>query len=73
MYGRLKKVQNIVIIDKLTSELAIHNKSSRFNGRASNALLTDHSQVHPKGVTKAHVRGAKSHIDKHSISHCGLC
>ena len=47
-------VQNIVIIDKLV----IHNKSSRFKGRAINVLLTNQSQKHPKGVTKADVRGA---------------
>ena len=35
---------------------------SRFKGRAINALLTNQSQVHPKGVTKADVRGAQSHI-----------
>ena len=37
------------MIDKLTSYLVIHNKSSRFKGRAINVLLTNPSQVHPKG------------------------
>ena len=43
----------------------IHKKSSRVKGRANNVLLTNHSQNRPKGVTKAHVRGAQSHIGKH--------
>ena len=54
----IKKAMNIVIIDKLTSLLIIHNKSSQFKGRTINALLTNQSQVHPKGVKKADVRGA---------------
>ena len=47
-----------------------HNKSSRFKGRAINVSLTNQSWVHLKGVAKAHVRGAQSHIGKHSKSHC---
>ena len=59
-------LQTIIIIDELTSQLlSIHNKSSRCKGRAINASLTNQSQVHPKEVTKAHVRGAQSHIGKH--------
>ena len=61
-------LQNIIIIYELTSQLLIHNKSSRFKGRALKASLTNQSQVHPKGVTKAHVRGAQSHIGKHQKS-----
>ena len=48
--------------------MVIHNKSSRFKGRAINVLLTNQSQVHPKGVTKAHVRGAQSHIETLEIA-----
>ena len=33
----------------------------KFKGRAINVLLTNQSQVHPTGVTKADVRGAQSH------------
>ena len=58
IYLQLKKLQDIVIIDKLTSYPLIHNKSSRFKGRTINVLLTNQSQVHPKGVTKARVIGA---------------
>ena len=50
-----------MIIDKLTSLLVIHNKSSRFKGRAINILLTNQSQVHPKGVTKAHMSEGPIH------------
>ena len=33
-----KELQNIIIIDKLTSLLVIHNKSPRFKGRAINVF-----------------------------------
>ena len=61
---------DIPLIQKLQN-IIIHNKLSRFKGRAIIVLLTNQSQVHLKGVTKAHVRGAQSHIDKHSKLHCG--
>ena len=51
-----------MIIDDLKSLLIIHNKSSRFKDHTINVLLTNQSQVHPKGVMKARVRGAQSHI-----------
>ena len=63
----LKKLQNIVIIDKLTSQFVIHKKTTRFKGHAIKILLTNQSQVHPKGVMMAHVRGAQSHIGKYRI------
>ena len=62
-----KKLQNIKIIDKLTSYLALHNKSSRSKSRAIKVMLTNQSQVLPKGVTNADVREAQSHIGEHSI------
>ena len=51
-----KKLQNIKIIDKLTSYLALHNKSSRSKSRAIKVMLTNQGQVYPKGVTNADVR-----------------
>ena len=36
----IQKLQNIVIIDKLTSKLVIHNQSSRLKGRVINVLFT---------------------------------
>ena len=49
--NRLKKLQNMVIYDKLTSLLVIHKKLPQFNGCAINVLLTNQSQKYPKGVT----------------------
>ena len=57
------------MIDILTSQVLIHKKSSRFKGCIINFLFTNQSQVHPKGVTKAHVVVALSHIGEHSKSH----
>ena len=64
MNRRLKKLQNTVIIDKLT----IHNKSSRFKGNDINLLLTNQSQVHPKGVKKSHVKNRASHPSQGTVN-----
>ena len=64
-----KKLQNIVIIQKMP--LLTSYPQPYVKIRALYVLLTNQSQVHPKGVTKAHTIGAQSRNGKHSKSHCG--
>ena len=45
---------------------------SRFKGRTINVLLTNQSQLSPRDVTKALVRGAQLHIVKYLKSLCRL-
>ena len=56
----IKKVQNIVTIDKFTSNLVTHNKS-RFKGRTINVLLTNQSSTSKRSEESSCQRGPVTH------------